>query len=420
MRFISIKDKTAQSRNGCVHGLFEEQVERTPDAVAVVFNNEQLTYRELNARANQLAHYLKGRGVCSEVLVGICVERSLEMIVGILGTLKAGGAYLPLDPSYPRERLSFMLGDGEVKVMLTLTQKHLRDQLPTQDAETITLDSQWETIALESEENPENLCTPENLAYVMYTSGSTGIPKGVCIQHRGVVRLVKNTNYAEFESEDVFLQLAPLSFDASTFEIWGSLLSGARLVVMPPGLTSLSGLGEVIKRRQVTTIWLTAGLFHKMVETQLESLRGVRQLLAGGDVLSVWHVERVARELKDCQLINGYGPTENTTFTTCYHVKAEERFDGCVPIGFPISNSQVYILDEEMKAAPAGLTGEIYIGGDGLARGYLNDASLTAERFVPGPFGAPGYCPAGPERRPATRGLHCPQSRRRRFQETRF
>jgi amino acid adenylation domain-containing protein len=370
--------------------LFEEQVERTPDAVALVFEAEQLTYRELNARANQLAHYLRARGVCAEVLVGICVDRSLEMIVGLLGILKAGGAYLPLDSSYPRERLSLMLGDGEMRVLLTLTQEHLRDQLPTQDAETISLDSQWEAIARESDENPDNLCAPENLAYVMYTSGSTGHPKGVCIQHRGVVRLVTNTNYAEFGPEEVFLQFAPLSFDASTFEIWGSLLNGAKLTVMPPGLASLSELGEVIKRSRVTTIWLTAGLFHRMVEARLESLRGVRQLMAGGDVLSVWHVEKVARELSGCQLINGYGPTENTTFTACYRVKPGEHFDSSVPIGFPISNSQVYILDEEMKAAPGGLSGEIYIGGDGLARGYLNDASLTAEKFVPGPFGAPG------------------------------
>src|SRR6267142_2505986 len=383
----SIKDKPAQSRNSCVHELFEKQVERTPDAVAVAFEAEQLTYRELNARANQLAHYLRARGVCAEVLVGICVDRSLEMIVGLLGILKAGGAYLPLDPSYPRERLSLMLGDGEGRALLTLTQKHLRDQLPTQDTETISLDSQWEAIAPLSDKNPDNLCTAENLAYVMYTSGSTGNPKGVCIQHRGVVRLVTNTNYAEFGPEEVFLQFAPLSFDASTFEIWGSLLSGARLVVMTPGLASLSELGEVIKQRRVTTIWLTAGLFHKMVEAQLESLRGVRQLLAGGDVLSVWHVEKVARELTGCQLINGYGPTENTTFTACYPVKPEERFDGSVPIGFPISNTQVYILDEEMNATRTGSSGEVYIGGDGLARGYLNDASLTAEKFVPAPFG---------------------------------
>jgi non-ribosomal peptide synthetase component F len=280
MRFDSIKDKTAQSRNSCVHELFEKQVERTPDAVAVVFEAEQLTYRELNARANQLAHYLRARGVCAEVLVGICVERSVEMIVGLLGILKAGGAYLPLDPSYPLERLSLMLGEGEVRVRLPLTQKHLRDQLPTQDAETISLDSQWEAVARESDENPDNLCTSENLAYVMSTSGSTGNPKGVCIEHRGVVRLVTNTNYAEFGPEEVFLQFAPLSFDASTFEIWGSLLGGARLVVMPPGLASLSELGEVIKRRRVTTIWLIAGLFHKMVETQPESLRGVRQSIA--------------------------------------------------------------------------------------------------------------------------------------------
>jgi amino acid adenylation domain-containing protein len=380
----SIKDKPARSRNSCIHELFEEQVERTPDAIAVVFENHELTYGELNARANQLGHYLQARGVGPEVLVGICVERSLEMIVGLLGILKAGGAYLPLDPSYPRERLSFMLEDGGVKVLLT--QEHLRKKLSSLFLEPIVLNSGWETIALESSENLATNCSAANLAYVMYTSGSTGKPKGVSVIHRGVVRLVIDTNYTSFGANEVFLQAAPFSFDASTFEIWGSLLNGARLVLMKPGLATLSELGEAIKLNGVTTLWLTAGLFHQMVETQFESLRGIRQLLAGGDVLSVSHVQKVARELDRCQLINGYGPTENTTFTCCYQVNSDTPLTGSVPIGLPIAHTDVYILDGDLKPVGVGMPGELFIGGDGLARGYLNDGALTAVKFVPNPL----------------------------------
>jgi amino acid adenylation domain-containing protein len=375
---------TEYPREGCIHELFEEQVKRTADSVAVVFEAQRVSYGELNRRANRLAHYLKKRGVGPEVLVGICMERSVEMIVGLLGILKAGGAYVPLDPSYPPERFSFMLEDARVAVLLT--QASLRDNLPVNQATVIALDSEWAALGCESEENPVCQTVPENLAYLMYTSGSTGRPKGVSVVHRSVVRLVKETNYLKLGADEVFLQFAPLSFDASTFEIWGSLLHGARLLVMPPGLASLAELGEAVRRGGVTTLWLTAGLFHQMVETELERLRGLRQLLAGGDVLSVPHVEKAARELGGCRLINGYGPTENTTFTCCYEVKAGEQFASSVPIGVPISNTEVYILDREMSPVPVGVAGELCIGGDGLARGYLNDARLTAEKFVPHPL----------------------------------
>ncbi|HAF12616.1 MAG TPA: non-ribosomal peptide synthetase [Blastocatellia bacterium] len=368
----------------CVPELFEAQVERTPDAVAIVFGQERLTYAELNRKSNQVAHYLRARGVGPEARVGILMERSLEMVVGLLGILKAGGAYVPLDPAHPRQRLSFMLEDAAAPVLLT--QQQLVERMPAHVAEVICLDRDWQQIAKESAENPENNCTPQNLVYVIYTSGSTGKPKGVSVTHQSVVRLVKETEYAQFGPDEVFLQFAPLSFDASTFEIWGSLLNGARLVVMPPGLAALGELGEAVKHNGVTTLWLTAGLFHQIVETDLENLRGVRQLLAGGDVLSVPHLEKAADELSGCQLINGYGPTENTTFTCCYRVKSGERFESSVPIGFPITNTEVYILDRQTELAPIGVAGELYIGGDGLARGYLNRPDLTAECFVPNPF----------------------------------
>lgn len=390
MSFNFNNNVMATAEGTCIHELFEDQVRRSPDAIALEFKDQQLTYSQLNGRANQLAHYLRERGVGPETLVGICGERSLEMIVGLLGILKAGGAYVPLDPAYPSERLSFMLADGDVNIVLG--QEHLLLNLPPvsmgHNVELIPLDSDRDEIGRASEENPDNKCCRANLAYVMYTSGSTGTPKGVSIAHRGVVRLVKETNYADFGPEQVLLQFAPLSFDASTFEIWGSLLNGGRLVLMPPGKASLAELGQALQRHAVTTIWLTAGLFHQMVEGEFDSLRGLRQLLAGGDVLSATHVEQVGRELSGCQLINGYGPTENTTFTCCYRVSTGEHFQSSVPIGLPVARTTVHILNDRMEPVSVGVAGELYIGGDGLARGYLNAAAATAEKFVPHPFSA--------------------------------
>ena len=369
----------------CIQELFEQQAGERPEAVALVYEDRQMTYRELNSRANQLAHYLRRRAITPDTRVAICLERSAEMIVTLLAILKAGGAYVPLDPAYPRARLQFMLEDAQAPVLLT--QKALRESLPQTAAEVICLDELAEETARESKDNPAIETTADNLAYVMYTSGSTGKPKGVAVTHRNVVRLVKNTNYASFSADDVFLQSSTISFDASTFEIWGSLLNGARLALLPAGPPSLTELGQALKRYQVTTLWLTAGLFHLMVDNHLEDLRSVRQLLAGGDVLSVPHVRKVFTELSDCRLINGYGPTENTTFTCCYPVMDLSRVNGSVPIGFPISNTTVYVLDRYLSPTPIGVPGELYIGGDGLARGYLDHPELNAERFVNDPFG---------------------------------
>jgi aspartate racemase len=374
-------------REKTVHRLFEDQVERTPEAVAVEMEGEGLSYGQLNERSNRLARHLQGRGVGPEVLVGLCVERSVEMVVGLLGILKAGGAYLPLDPGYPKERLRFLVEDGGPR--LVLTHRNLGERLP-EGVEQIRLDADLGQIERQSGSNPPSRATPDNLAYVIYTSGSTGKPKGVRIPHRGVVRLVCGAKYAELGPGEVFLQFAPLSFDASTFEIWGALANGARLVVMPPGIASPSELGVAIERHAVTTLWLTAGLFHQMVEMQIESLRGVRQLIAGGDVLSVAHVEKALRELPDCRLINGYGPTEGTTFTCCHTLSRAAALRSSVPIGRPIANTRVFILDSHRQPVPIGVTGELCIGGDGLARDYLGAAELTTEKFVPDPFGGPG------------------------------
>jgi aspartate racemase len=312
------------------------------------------------------------------------MERSLDMVVGLLGILKAGGAYVPLDPSYPKERLAFMLEDTQAPVLLT--QQHLIESLPEQGARVVCLDRDWKIISREKEDNPVSTTSANNLAYVMYTSGSTGRPKGVSVIHRGVVRLVKGTNYAELTEKEVFLQFAPLSFDASTFEIWAPLLNGAKLVVFPPHTPSLKELGQVIRQSHVTTLWLTSALFQLMVQDHIESLSGVKQLLAGGDVLSLPHVKRVLKKLPGCRLINAYGPTENTTFTCCYSMTFPEQVGDSVSIGTPIANTQVYILDSHLNPVPIGVSGELCIGGDGLARGYFNHPELAAEKFIPHPF----------------------------------
>ena len=369
----------------CIHELFEEQARRSPLAIAIVSGNEQVTYDELNKRANQVAHHLRTLGVSAEVSVGLCLERSVNMLVGMLGILKAGGVYVPLDPQYPLERLTFMIADAQVSILITETAPF--QGLSSSQVKAVCLDSDAELISAQRETNPANVTTRDNLAYIIYTSGSTGRPKGVSVAHRGVVRLVKQKQYADFGPTEVFLQLAPVSFDASTFEIWGSLLNGARLVVMPPDPPSLQELGEVIKQHGVTTLWLTAGLFNLMVDERVGDLRPLRQLLAGGDVLSVAHVEKFLAANGDCRLINGYGPTENTTFTCCYSIKAG-KVGGSVPIGYPIADTQVYILDAVQQPVPIGIPGELYIAGDGLARGYANAVELTAEKFVPHPHSA--------------------------------
>ena len=372
-------------REACVHELFEAQAQARPDAIALVHAGESLTYAELNRRANQLAHYLREQGVGTEVAVGLCVERSFEMVVGILGILKAGGAYVPLNVGYPPERLSFMLRDAGVRILLT--QKRLLEALPVQDLMPLCLDRDWQRIAECSAANLAGNATAESLVYVMYTSGSTGQPKGVSVIHRNVVRLVTNTNYLAFDASNIFLLLAPISFDASTFELWGALLNGARLVIADVAQPSLAELGRMVFEGQITTLWLTTGLFNLMVDEQLEQLGGVRQLLTGGDVSSPHHVGRALEALPQTKLINCYGPTENTTFSTYHEVKLKEIAGGSsVPIGRAIAHTQVYVLDERMEPVPVGVRGELYVGGDGIARGYLKRPELTAEKFVPDVF----------------------------------
>ena len=363
--------------------LFEETAAKFADKIAVSFYDEQLRYGELNRQANCLAQRLKNYGVGADGLVALCAERSMEMIVGLLAVLKAGGAYVPLDPSLPAERIQFLL--RETKPRLILTQSRFAAKIPPgQNLPPILLDKK--APGRFSSDVKHKPSSPRDLAYVMYTSGSTGKPKGVMVEHRSIIRLVRNTNYCDFSPDDVFLQAAPVSFDASTFEIWGALLNGAHLALLPAEVASLEDLGGTILSKKVTTLWLTSGLFHLMVEQRLADLRNVKQLLTGGDVVSPTLAREVLRSLPHCTLINGYGPTENTTFTCCHRMKAGEVIENSVPIGRPVANTQVYLLDSDGVPVENGAVGEIYAAGDGLARGYLNDPELTARAFVENPF----------------------------------
>jgi aspartate racemase len=369
----------------CVHQLFETQVERTPGSVALIFEEQQITYRELNERANQLAHHLQQLGVGPEVLVGLCMDRSFEMVVSLLAILKAGGAYVPLDPAYPRERLAFMLEDTGAPVLLT--QQRFVDFLPTRELHVICLDSGWNEIAHEPAENLVNRTSVDNLAYVMYTSGSTGKPKGVEIRHRSINRLVFGVDYARLDATRVILHMAPISFDAATLEVWGALLHGARCILFPERIPTPKSIGAVVHKHKVTTAWLTASLFNAVVDEAPEALQGIEQLLAGGEALSVVHIRRALEKLPGTQLINGYGPTESTTFTCCHPIPRQLGENvRSIPIGRPIGNTQVYILDRHLHPVPIGVPGELYIGGAGVARGYLNRSELTNEKFIAHPF----------------------------------
>ncbi len=380
--------RTDYPRDAGIAAVFEAHVDASPDAVAVVFGDAELTYRELDRRANRLAHALRKQGVGPEVRVGLFARRSLEMVIATLAILKAGGAYVPLDPGYPPQRLAFLRDDAGLRVIVTAAAAASDVAALGVDGVAI-VDAAAPDLAAESDARLPAATTGESLAYVMYTSGSTGTPKGVLVLHRGVVRLVKGTDYAAFGADEVFLQFAPIAFDAATFEIWGPLLNGGKLVVFPGDLAALDELGGVIRRHGVTTLWLTAGLFNAMVDGDLDGLRSLRRVLTGGDALSVPHVERALATLPGVTIINGYGPTEGTTFTTCHTVLAADTL-GTISIGRPIANTTVYVLDAHRQLAPLGVLGELYVGGDGVARGYLDRPELTAERFSPDVFSRSG------------------------------
>ncbi|QEI42775.1 Linear gramicidin synthase subunit D [Dolichospermum sp. UHCC 0315A] len=370
----------------CIHQLFEEQVERSPDAIAVVFDNQQLTYRHLNERANQLAHYLQKLGVKPELLVGICIERSLEMIVGLLGILKAGGAYVPLDPSYPKERLSYMLEDTGVKVLLT--QRSLTELLPENQAIVVSLDGDWQVIAQENQNNLNSGVKGENLAYVIYTSGSTGKPKGAMNTHKGISnRLVWMQNTYQLTSSDRILQKTPFSFDVSVWEFFWPLLAGATLVVVKPqGHKDNAYLIKLIQQQQITTIHFVPSMLRVFLqEPSLENCSCLKRVICSGEALPYELTQRFFERL-NCELHNLYGPTEAAIDVTFWHCLPQIQ-QQIVPIGRPIANTQIYILDQYLQPVPVGIAGELHIGGVGLARGYLNRPELTSHKFISHSFG---------------------------------
>ncbi|MBW4592862.1 MAG: amino acid adenylation domain-containing protein [Brasilonema angustatum HA4187-MV1] len=384
-----ILQENQQKRNSihykCIHTLFEEQVEKTPNAVAVVYDKQHLTYRELNNRANQLAHYLQDLGVKPEVRVGICVERSLLMVIGILAILKAGGAYVPLDPAYPSERLALMMEDVQTPILLTQT--HLCEQVPIYNQTVVNLDSDWEIIAQYKEDNLPSEVNPENLAYIIYTSGSTGTPKGTEVPHRSIIGFMFGVDYIQLDAEQIWLQHSSISWDVLTLELWPPLLYGGRCILYPDKIPTPLGLSRIIQEQAVNTLWLTTTVFNLMIDTIPESLSGVKQLLFGGESASTPHVRRAIELLPETQIIHAYGPSECTVFTSCYPIpKQFGQNVHSIPIGKPIGDRTVYLLDRDLHRVPIDVPGELYVGGASVARGYLNQPQLTRERFIPNPF----------------------------------
>ncbi|MFF3334804.1 amino acid adenylation domain-containing protein [Streptomyces sp. NPDC002888] len=371
--------------------LFAAQAAATPDATAVVADGVSLSYAELDARTNRLARLLIGRGVAPESVVAVALDRGIDLVVALLAVVKAGGAYLPLDLSYPAERIAHMLADSASTLLLT----DGRGTLATTGLARVVLGEEETARELagfdEGPLRPAELRAPlgaDNAAYVIYTSGSTGRPKGTVVPHRSVDRLVRDGGYLELGPGNVVGQLSSASFDAATLEIWGPLLNGATLAVAAPGALSVTELKAFLTAHAVDTAWLTAGLFHEVVDQDVSALAGLRRLLAGGDALSPAHCRRLLAALPEVRLFNGYGPTENTTFTTVHEILAAELTEGTasVPIGSPIADTRVYVLDAGLRPVPVGVEGELYTTGSGLSRGYTQQAALTAERFVACPL----------------------------------
>lgn len=378
------KTQTCYPKHLCIHQQFEVQAEQRQDAIALQFSDRQFTYRSLNQGSNQLARYLQKLGVCVGTSVGICLHEA-EAIAAMLAVLKAGGAYLPLDANHPIERLHFMLNDAGISIVLT--QKKWAEALQLDGVKVICLEQEWTAIAQEAEDNLSVDCHPDQLAYVMYTSGSTGTAKGVMVPHRAVMRLVCETNYVEILPVDRIAQVANLAFDASTFEIWGALLKGAELVGIDRETTlSPVDFAAEIQQQKISILFLTTALLNQTVSQVPSAFRSLKTLLFGGELANVDRVRSILKQGKPQNLIHVYGPTENTTFSTWYQVQEIPENAATIAIGQAVSNTQVYVLDANLNPVPPGVIGEIYLAGDGLAIGYLNRPELTAEKFVVHPF----------------------------------
>lgn len=360
--------------------MFEEQVNKTPGHIALSFENEHLTYETLNKQANQLAAYLLAQGVHTEQLIGICMDRSISLITGILGILKAGAAYVPLDPRYPASRIHYMLEDTQAVMVIA-------DNNTAGVLSGINTNIQVITLPLETAATPAVpfpiIPREHNLAYIIYTSGTTGTPKGVMIEHRNVVSLVKNVDYVPFHENNCLLSTGSPAFDATTFEYWGMLLNGGQLVLCKDEqLLDIREMKRIIQAKNVNIMWLTSGWLNQLVDADIRIFAGLTTLIAGGEKLSSTHIQQLKNTFPDLQIINGYGPTENTTFSLTYPI-TETVIPDNIPIGKPLSQRQVYILNEELQHCD---DGEIYVAGAGIGRGYLHQPDLTAARFPPDPF----------------------------------
>ncbi len=367
---------------------FAAQAARTPDAVAASDGSRALSYRELDAGANRLAHRLRELGVGPDVLVGLCLPRSLESLVATLGILKAGGAYLPLDPEYPGERLAHMLKEAAAPVLVT--RADVAEQLSFPGVELVLLDRHRQTIERQPDDAPPlHGLRPAHLAYAMYTSGSTGAPKGIAVSQRSVVELAQDRRWLGDDQQRVLMH-SPQVFDASTYEMWVPLLAGRQIVLAPPGRTDVAALARLIVQQRVTALFLTTALLRLLVEEHIECLAAVRSVWSGGEAASPQIFQRLLQHCPQLEAVNVYGPTETTTFVTCYGLRASERWNEPVPIGAPMDNTRAYVLDAALKPVPVGVPGELYLAGSGLARGYQQQPAPTAQRFVACPFGAPG------------------------------
>jgi len=366
----------------CIHDLFSSRAAARPDSVAVISDAQEIRYGRLDTESDRLAHVLRSHGLEPDQVVAIATTRSIETIVGMLAILKAGGAYLPIDPDVPRARIRFMVEDSDAK--LVLTQRAAAERLPELDVPVLTLDDPGQEVP----SLPAHAVDAENLAYVMYTSGSTGTPKGVSIPHRGVIRLLFDSGFTDFGPERVFLQAAPLTFDASIVEIWGALLHGGTCVLHGERVLTTTGLRRLVSEQGVDVVGLTPLLFNALVEEDVTCFEGLSWMYVGGDVVSPTHLRRVGEQVPGCRIRHCYGPTESTLFTTTHPVTEDAADEtALLPIGRPIGNTRVYLLNLEMNPVPIGALGELYIAGLGLARGYLGRPALTAERFLPNPHG---------------------------------
>lgn len=371
------KDKT-------IIDLFEEQVNKNPNNTVIVFDNKKLTYKELNEKANALACYLKNQNVQNGDIVCMLFDKSLEMIVAIVSILKLGACYLPIDINYPKDRIDYIIDNSKSKIALTT--KNIASKLSA-DIPLICVDLDFSNI-YDVQTSYSNLksTSPEDIAYIMYTSGSTGRPKGVMVKNINVIRLVKNTNFIKFSSHERFLQTGSIVFDACTFEIWGALLNGHELyIIKKDDLLDTSLFEKYLLENKITILWLTAPLFNQLCESNSSMFSSVKYLLTGGDVLSPKHINIVRKSNPNLTIINGYGPTENTTFSTCFTI--DKNYENNIPIGKPIANSTAYIVSSSGSLLPIGLAGELWVGGDGVSKGYFNNTELTNEKFIKNPFG---------------------------------